>query len=133
MTVDVKTTAPATALGRARLAWGDDMPAWIEALARACDEASQKKVAARVGYSPATLSYVLNARYTGDLGAVEQAVKGALMAETVNCPVVGELACDACLVHQRAPWAPHNPQRIAFYRACRAGCPNSRIGGGNAQ
>lgn len=119
-------------LDRATAAWGASVPTWVEALARACDESSQSKVARRIGYSAATLSYVLNARYSGDLGAVEQAVKGALMAETVACPLVGSLAADTCLNHQKAPWAPHNPQRIAFYRACRDGCPNSRSGGGNA-
>jgi hypothetical protein len=129
MTDDIKTIA----LDRARAAWGADVPAWVEALARACDGSSQSRVAKRIGYSAATLSYVLNFRYSGDLGAVEQAVKGALMAETVNCPVVGELASDACLGHQKAPWAPHNPQRIAFFRACRAGCPHSRAGGSHAQ
>ena len=116
-------------LERARQAWGPAMPPWVEVLAMACDESSQSKVAKRFGYSPSTLSYVLNAKYPGDLTAVEQAVRGALMAETVSCPVVGELASDLCLQHQKAPWAPHNPQRIAFFRACRAGCSNSRTGG----
>ncbi len=112
---------------RAAAAWGAGMPDWIAALAAACDETSQAKVAARLFYSPAAVSYVVNAKYAGDMDAVEQAVRGALMNRKVQCPVAGELAADACLAHQRAPFAAHNPQRVQFYRACRAGCPNSRI------
>ncbi|MDA8230375.1 MAG: transcriptional regulator [Magnetospirillum sp.] len=123
------------ALARVKAAWGESMPDWVDALGRACDQASQSAVAKRIGYSAAAVSFVINAKYTGDLTAVEQAVRGALMAATVACPLVGELATDACLAHQRAAWAPHNPQRIAFYRACRSGCPHSRhqTGGNHAR
>ncbi len=112
------------AITKARAAWGDTIPGWIEALARACDEGSQAKVAKRVGYSAATLSYVLNSRYTGDLAAVEQAVRGALMAESVNCPVMGDLAANTCLELQRAEWS---ARRAMIKEACRSGCPHSRI------
>jgi hypothetical protein len=115
-----------SAVTRSALTWGE-VPDWIAALASACDKASQAKVAKRLGYSPATVSYVLQAKYPGDLAAVEQAVRGALMATNVDCPVVGELAADQCLAHQRAAYSAVNPQRIAFYRACRSGCPNSRL------
>lgn len=121
-----------SAEARARVAWGDDLPAWILALAVECDRTSQKAAARRLGYSPATVSLVLANTYGGDLTKVEQAVRGAFMAATVACPVVGDLAADTCLNHQKAPWAPHNPQRIAFFRACRGGCANSRIGGNDA-
>jgi len=116
-------------LDRASLAWGGAPPDWIAALAGACDASTQASVAKRLGYSGAVVSLMLNNRYGGDLGAVEQAVRGALMAATVDCPVVGELASHTCLGHQKAQWAPHNPQRISFFRACRGGCPNFRNGG----
>lgn len=117
---------------KARTAWGDGAPDWIIALAAECDRTNQRAAATRMDYSAATVSLVLVGRYKGDLTAVEQAVRGAFMKATVDCPVVGELATDTCLKHQRASWSPHNPQRIAFYRACRGGCPHSRIGGDNA-
>jgi len=123
--------APVTALGRAHAAWGESIPAWIVVLAEECDRTNQGAVARRLNYSAALVSNTLNNKYTGNLTAVEQAVRGALMAETLTCPVVGQLASDACLNHQRATWAPHNPQRIAFFRACRAGCPHSRLGDGH--
>lgn len=113
-----------SALTRARVAWGDAPPPWIIALAEACDRTTMTAVARRVGYSAAALSQVINRRYSGNMAAVEQTLRGALMDTRVNCPVVGPLAVDTCLQHQRAPWASHNPQRIAFARACRD-CPHS--------
>ncbi|CUW41104.1 putative transcriptional regulator [Magnetospirillum sp. XM-1] len=121
------TTDRATAIARARAAWGESIPAWVLALAEECDRTSAKRAATLVQYSPATVSYVLSNTYRGDLAKVEQVVRGRLMAATVACPLVGDLATDLCMRHQSAEWSPHNPQRIAFYRACRAGCPHSRI------
>lgn len=117
------------AITKARTAWGEDVPDWVVALANECDRTSQNIAARRIDYSSAAVSQVINGKYSGDLKAVEQTVRGALMAVTVACPVLGELAADICLSHQKAPWSPHNPQRIAFFRACRDGCPHSRIGG----
>lgn len=103
---------------------GDD---WIQVLAAACERhKSQKKVAELIGYSPAVVNQVLKGAYKGDIGAVEQAVKGAFMALTVDCPVCGELPAQRCLEYQRLPFAATNPQRVQLYRACRSGCPNSR-------
>lgn len=127
------TTEKPSALGKAVVAWGEQIPDWIVALAQECDRTSQNIAAKRIDYSSAAVSQVINGKYSGDLTAIEQAVRGVLMAATVDCPVVGELASDACLAHQKASWSPHNPQRIAFYRACRQGCPHSRIGGAHAQ
>lgn len=101
---------------------------WIEALAAECARVgSQAKVARDLGYSPSTLSLVLKGTYPGSTAAIEAVVRGRLMSSVVDCPVVGELPTDQCQRHQQAPWAPHNPQRIAFFRACRSGCPHSRL------
>lgn len=120
------------ALARAQAAWGNP-PDWVRALADACDRATQTEVAKRIGRSAALVSNVLTAKYKGDLTAVEQVVRGALMNGVVDCPVVGELASDTCDQHQKAKWSPINPQRIAFYRACRAGCPHSRLASNGGQ
>jgi hypothetical protein len=124
------TDAAACALERARAAWGD-LPDWVEALARACDDGSQAAIARKLDVSPALVSGVLRKTYKGSMAAVEQRVRGALLAKTVACPVVGDLAADACLANQRAPWSSHNPGRISFFRACRGGCPHA-IGGVDA-
>ena len=120
-----------TAVQRAVAAWEDQTPDWVMALAIACDKSTQNRVAGRIGYSAAVVSNVLKAKYSGDLKAVEGAVKGALMNETVVCPVVGDLSRQACGEHQRRPGAPHNPPRIQFFKACRGGCPHSRINQGD--
>lgn len=49
------------------------------------------------------------------------------MHATVACPVAGELRMHHCLQNQRMPFAATNPQRVRLYRACRAGCPHSRL------
>jgi len=121
------------ALDRAHVAWGDQLPDWIEVLVKGCMQQSQNVIAKQLGYSSAAVSNAINNKYGGDLCAIEQSVRGAFMAVTVDCPAVGELAADRCNTHQRAAWSPHNPQRITFYRACRSGCPNSRIGGKDGQ
>ena len=115
----------ATALAKARGAWGT-IPDWVEALAAACDARSQSAVAQRVGYSAATLSYVLGNKYQGDGRAVERAVRQALMRAELTCPVLGPIDGAACVAHQRLPFSPHNPQRVALYRTCRA-CPHSSL------
>ena len=120
------------AVAKAQAAWGEAMPDWVLVLAQECDRTSQNAAAKRIDYSSAAVSQVINNCYKAPSTSIEQAVRGALMAAVVACPVVGDLAADTCLTHQKAPWAPHNPQRIAFWRACRGGCPHSRVGGGNA-
>jgi hypothetical protein len=107
-------------------AWSSQ-PDWLLALAEACDEATQAAAARRIGYSGATVSYVLNGRYTGDLKAVEAAVRDALMRGTVECPVLGEIVGEDCRKHQAAKFSAGNPQRIAVFRACRNGCRHSRL------
>ena len=115
-----------TARSKVARAWGDDAPAWVRALADECDHSSQSKTAARIGYSPAVVNTVLARTYRGDYTAVEQAVKGALQAETVQCPVAGEIAAHQCSEFQRQPFSPTNSMRVRLFRACRSGCPHSR-------
>jgi hypothetical protein len=114
-------------LERSRAAWGGTPPAWIEALALACDAATQNQVAQRIGYSPTVVSQTLSNVYVGDLTAVQTAVEGALMGATVACPVLGSLGSDLCQQHQRAGFSSTNPLRIQLYRACRSGCAQSRL------
>lgn len=102
----------------ASTAWGETAPTWITLLAEQCDRSSQKAAAALIGYSSAVVNQVLSRRYSGDLGAVEQAVKGALLAAMVDCPIAGELPAHRCLEYQRQPFANTNPQRVALFKAC---------------
>ena len=118
-----------TALQRAVAAWGEDMPNWVRVLAEACDHGSQKKVAAELDYSPAVVNQVLGNKYRGgDLAAVQQAVQGALMDYSVDCPVLGELRANFCLENQKRPFSPTNSTRVRLFKACNGDCPHSRIG-----
>jgi len=122
-----------TPLDIARAHWGAGMPDWVEALARACTETSQNKVAVRLGRSAALVSTVLRARYPGDLLAVEELVRGHLLAETVNCPSLGVLPLHECRDWRvkAKSFQNTNSLRVRMYRACR-GCPRFVRGGGDA-
>jgi len=96
---------------------------WLEVLRAACKARTQVQVARELGYSAAVVSQVLSGNYKGDVKAVQQAVEGALMGATVECPVVGELPRQRCVENQRRCFAATNPARIAFARACPK-CPN---------
>lgn len=101
---------------------------WMEVLRLECERTSRTAAAKRIGMSPATISQVLNNKYRGRLDNVKARVEGALMAATVDCPVLGTLPRHECLDHQKRKFAASNSQRVRLWRACRAGCPFSEIG-----
>ena len=98
---------------------------WISILRIACLATSQATVAKTIGYSAATVSQVLNGSYQGDTKRVQQAVEGALMGMTVECPVIGDLRRDRCLDYQRQPFASTNPLRVQLSITC-PGCNHKR-------
>lgn len=106
--------------------------AWLDVLRAACASSSQTQIAERIGYSGGAVSAVLAGSYKGSLDRVQQAVEGALMNSTVDCPVIGDLKRERCIEHQRTPLITSNPSRVALYRACRNGCPHSLIKTGGA-
>ncbi len=120
-----------SAVAKATAAWGE-LPDWVEALALECDRVGQRGAALIIGYSASAVNMVLQNKYgrdgksaRGDSAAVELAVRGTILKQDVSCPILGDIPADRCKDNQQAPWAPHNPQRIALYRACRS-CPQSR-------
>jgi len=124
----MSATAKTKAVDVARAAWAElgGCPDWITALAEECDRTSQRAVAARIGYSAGAVNQVLANKYNAPTTNIEQAVRGAFLAAVVACPVLGELAADSCLERQKQPWG-SSPLRLRLFKACRAGCPNSRI------
>lgn len=117
---------------KAQMMWGMNTPDWIMILAEACDRESQSAVARKIGYSGSAVSQVLSNSYQkGDIARFEQAVRGALMAATVRCPVMGELARNVCLSWQRKPFATTNAHRVRMHQACRSGCPFSLLKDGD--
>jgi hypothetical protein len=112
-------------LARAVSAWGEPTPPEVVALAEACAARTARAVSGELGYSPAVISHVLAAKYPGDTQLVFAKIRGALMGETVSCPVLGEIGRDRCLAEQKRPFSAANPARVRLHRACPR-CPNRR-------
>lgn len=103
------------------------MADWIVVLRSACRRETQAAVARRLGVSPTMVNQALKGVYRGDLEGLQSRVEGALMGQHVICPVLGQLPRNECMDHQARPFATTNPLRLRMYRACRAGCPHSRL------
>lgn len=110
---------------KARAAWGDEMPAEIVALAKACEAETARAVAAKLGYSGALISHLLARRYPGDVDLAFAKIRGVLMGEMVECPVLGTIGSTRCLDEQKRPFAATNSTRARLYHAC-AVCPRNR-------
>jgi hypothetical protein len=108
-------------------AWGQPLPDWIARLAAECDLTSQAKVAKRLGYSGAVVSQVLRKKYPGALGAVEETVRGVLLAAVVECPQLGEIGTMVCREwrEKARAFSGHNALRVTMFRACTR-CPRFR-------
>lgn len=114
-------------LAKAEAAWGNALPDWVQEWAIEGNRTNGARAAKRVGYSAAVFSHVLANNYAGDIARVEQKVRGALMGMTVMCPVYGELGRDRCLDEQKMGRTGASSIRAKVYRACRSGCPHSRL------
>lgn len=102
-----------------------DEPMWIQVLRQHRTQKGAKTVGEEIGYSQTVVSQVLNNKYPGVLAKVEKAVRGAYLGETVNCPVLGELAANRCLEEQKKPYRGTNRQAVQLYRAC-CRCENNQ-------
>ena len=101
-------------------------PDWLALLRAAVKRlGSIQAVADRLDYSRTAVSLVLSGKYGKSTDALAQAVLTRL--DQVACPVLGEIDGDDCVAHQAAKFTATNPQRIALFRACRSGCPHSRL------
>jgi hypothetical protein len=119
-------------LTKAADAWGT-VPDWVEALAAKADATGLKGAAEAIGYTPSLVSSTLNNKYQGDLARVEEMVRGALMAATVDCPVIGDIGRDRCLDEQKQEFRSTSAMRAQLYYACRNGCPHFRDTGRTAK
>ncbi len=91
---------------------------WLTVLREHRDAHGNGPTAAKIKYSATTVSQVLSGKYLGDIKAIKQAVEGALMGMTVDCPVIGDLPRNVCLDYQRRSFAATNHVRVALSRAC---------------
>lgn len=116
-------TGKLDAVAKARAAWGEEIPAEIVALADACMAQSSRAVARRLGYDDAVVSHALGRTYRGDMAKVFATIRGALMGETVLCPILDVIGRDRCLNEQARPFAATNSTRARLFHACKT-CPN---------
>ncbi|SDA39439.1 hypothetical protein [Mesorhizobium qingshengii] len=106
-------------------AHGSPLPDWLGELAQLADSNDLGVAGARIGYSRSAVSQIISGKYPGDLGRVEQMVRGALMALTVECPVLGEIGRDQCLTEQKEPFRATSRHRAQLFHACKT-CPQRR-------
>lgn len=112
---------------KAAAAWGEALPVEVRELAAYADRHSGVAAAKAIGYSPSLVSHVIANSYPADMPPVFDRIRGALLGDTVTCPVLGEIGRDLCLIEQKKPFATSNSARARLFRACRSGCPHSRL------
>ncbi|MBX3580799.1 MAG: transcriptional regulator [Rhizobiaceae bacterium] len=106
---------------------GGDAEDWLLELAAFADQQGLAGAEKRIGYSRSAISNVLAGKYTGDTARVAEMVRGALMAATVECPILGEIGRDRCLQEQKEPFRATSRHRAQLFHACRGGCPFSKL------
>ncbi len=119
-------SSPVGHIAKARAARAETAPDWVIALATKAEELGLKAAGELICYSPTTISEVISNKYRGDLGRLEQMVRGALMGAVVICPVLGEVGRDRCRQEQSAPFRATNSTRAHLRRACRT-CSNREV------
>ncbi|KUJ75941.1 hypothetical protein AVO42_00325 [Thiomicrospira sp. XS5] len=97
---------------------------WFIALQQACSVQSQKRVADQCGISATAVNQVLKGVYKGSLDNVIEKVSGALLNQSVHCPVLDDITTDLCAKYRKEGFMPTNPMRVQLYRACQT-CPNN--------
>lgn len=96
------------------------------ALAEACKRlGTQAKVGVELKVSAPVVSQLLKDSYMGDVDTLADRIRGLYMAETVRCPVMGDIGRNNCLDYQKRPLAFTNSQRAALHQACKT-CPNRK-------
>ncbi|MEI8642766.1 LacI family DNA-binding transcriptional regulator [Pseudoalteromonas sp. Hal040] len=102
---------------------------WLSTLKAEVEMQGMRTVAQKLGVSKATVSQVINNKYKASTQMIQQRVEGVFMASVVNCPILDEIPINVCLEHQARKFAATNHVRVALYKACRNGCPHSKICG----
>ncbi|WP_066546750.1 helix-turn-helix domain-containing protein [Sphingomonas sp. CCH15-F11] len=106
------------------------MPEYIRLLATACDRASQRAVAERLGKSGGYVSRIINRRYAGSYAEAETLIRAAYGADVVDCPLYGEIPLASC-VHNRRRKPPFvNAMQHRFASTCPSCAFNADIVGG---
>lgn len=90
---------------------------WKTMLQKAVDTTSPREVAAKLGYSRATISLVLAGKYPGRADKVEARVIEVF--GRVECPFEHQVITPAdCKAHALVKAPTHNPIKMEHWRAC---------------
>ncbi len=97
----------------------DNTP-WLQALRAEVARTSQARTADRLRISEATVSQVLSGTYKANTQRIERRVRGELMGEVVECPVLYDISLRVCQdVQERPRGAGSNPNYQQCFSACR--------------
>lgn len=124
-----------TNVARASIAWGNDMPRWVNLLATACDKSSQRAIADRLsaaGFacSNGTISKLINNKYPASTAEPERAVLAVFGGDEVRCPVWGEMIpLQSCLRTHRRKGLAGGVLHHFYARVCPT-CPNNTLTAG---
>lgn len=102
---------------------------WLDALKAEIEKPgnSQNKVAKELGISTSKLSQTLRSVYPGSVEDIRIKVEGMYLTRTVTCPVKGDIPVNECADNQQRPFSSSNRERVRLYKACRSGCPHSKL------
>ncbi|MFQ5533446.1 MAG: hypothetical protein ACE5EM_01300 [Sphingomonadales bacterium] len=110
---------PIDHLQKARAAWSEALPDWIDALARAANEKGLRGASRATGVSKAAISQVLANKYGARLDRLERVVRLTLLPGEVDCPALATtIATPQCLAHQRRGTSSLNPIHVRLSRTC---------------
>lgn len=98
--------------------------AWFIALQKELQTSSQAKAAAKCGISGTAVNQIIKGSYKGNIENVAEKVSGALLEQSVICPVLDVITTDICANHRNKGFKPNNPMRVQLYRACQS-CANN--------
>lgn len=97
----------------------DNTP-WLQALRTEVARTSQARTAERLRISEATVSQVLSGNYKANTQRIERRVRGELLGEVVECPVLYDISLRVCQdVQERPRGAGSNPHYQQCFSACR--------------
>jgi hypothetical protein len=118
--------AGGTYVERVRQRWVS-VPDWVNVLAMHADLLAKSgsgvaDLADRLGCKASAVSAVIGKTYAGRYDHMEALVRGALMSEKVECPLLGSVNRADCAKNQKLPFSAASPERAKLFRACRSGC-----------
>jgi len=98
--------------------WGKDAPAWINDLAKECDNSNQVTVARKLGRSASLINQLLKRKYPGDLNDIQKRFESAFQPDLRSCPILGQITGEACLVNQGKKYDSSNHVAVSLFKAC---------------